>query len=638
MTWWRIAQSISRTWQRVRQICNPAPDSRTSELAATQQANADALLARRQATAEKERATAEKERASAAESRAKTRSTYLDMTQKAVRNAALAYGLAASFEYFFLSIHFFPAGLTLGDSLLFLFIAIGYGFVSCILAILGMVIWLPEMVARMASEDAGLQATQSTNFTTTFGRCGLGLSVAAVALPLLLKALWPNLPLQGLYIAWLVVAAVVFGVQFRTLLSFDRFLLVTIFGVVVIGILPWMMFSAGAQLAVLLINAGLSGSALWVALRMLDKDPENAQADKSPKNQDTDEASTTSGRRPADEGHEQKLRTRRLIGAVFFASFGLILPLFFDHAELDGNIGAYVLTQLGLRANNATVRLTGAALETARTQAAINDSPVSFCFDSDGSALVSPVTVLWHGPGTRSFLALGPTRELAMPARRAAVPQFEIAASEARVIAPGARQCRDVQHEVLFTSNSVQPVLADQSRRLLDEMEHAARDLYPSAVPAAAAASAAHWGLERVIIGGYSDDMELPADGNEHLARRRAACVAAMVLGRLAQIGDAPGLKPYVDWEGQGARALTKSCPASAMPARREECNADNRHSHVRLIFECHDAQGQPAQACPIGPPETASSATPTHPSPSLLAVPETAAALDVARVCAEKP
>ncbi|MDA8522517.1 OmpA family protein [Acidovorax sp. NCPPB 4044] len=107
-----------------------------------------ATTTKQKAEAEWHKATAEKERQQALESHAKRLTGYIDTAKTAIPVVAAGYGIVAAFLYFSLAIQFFPSGLTVGDNLLFFFVALGFGLLSILFAYLGALTLLPAVVFK----------------------------------------------------------------------------------------------------------------------------------------------------------------------------------------------------------------------------------------------------------------------------------------------------------------------------------------------------------------------------------------------------------------------------------------------------------------------------------------------------------
>ncbi|SFD42779.1 OmpA family protein [Paracidovorax konjaci] len=112
----------------------------------------EARAANQLAEAELRRATAEKERRQALESHSKRLTGYIDTAKTAIPLIAAGYGVLATFLYCFMAIQFFPSGLSVGDNLLFVFVALGFGLLALVLAGLGLAAFIPFMIFEAAEK------------------------------------------------------------------------------------------------------------------------------------------------------------------------------------------------------------------------------------------------------------------------------------------------------------------------------------------------------------------------------------------------------------------------------------------------------------------------------------------------------
>ena len=543
-------------------------------------------------------AAADKERALAEESKAKALATYVETLQKVIRNASIAYGFIVTFAYFFSAIHFFPSGLTIGDSVLFVFVAIGFGFASVAFALSGLVFWVPTLTEREATTGEGSDK-RSKSVSPGFGS-SISLSVVAIAGAWAIhswgdKWQWLADHLTGVSIGWVIAFAGLStwacGGPGKKGLSWDGWPMVLAHTLIVGAMFPLFILAWGDPIALFAACLAIAGVVLCFSLSTVDEIVRNRSVEDQQKN-DTDKAEIATESEQADRDQRRRLR---FAGA--FALIAFLCPLILDYWFLQGRLNSVVLSSLGLRVEDATVRMSGPALESARTQRVINESALSFCEQPDGSALVSPVTLLWYGPGSHSLVALGPASAQFDRTQRDLMPRFEVAASDVQPTQTGARRCHDVEHNVLFPTNSAKAVMPNDASPMLEEVEHVAKAMYP----AASTPDGKRWHIARVVVTGYADDMPLPDNGNETLARRRAACIAAEIVSRLQDSKLAPKAADIVSWEGRGSRELSKSCAPQSDKAQQVECNATNRRSRVRLIFECLGKDGMPNSTCPLG-------------------------------------
>ncbi|MFJ1259714.1 hypothetical protein [Cupriavidus sp. CuC1] len=95
------------------------------------------------ALAEQRKADAVKAIAQAREAGANKIGSLLDSLRKNLPAFAVSYGVVVAFLYFSLAVNFFPSGVNVGDALLLLFMAFGYGFLSVFFVAGGLLIVVP---------------------------------------------------------------------------------------------------------------------------------------------------------------------------------------------------------------------------------------------------------------------------------------------------------------------------------------------------------------------------------------------------------------------------------------------------------------------------------------------------------------
>jgi outer membrane protein OmpA-like peptidoglycan-associated protein len=301
----------------------------------------------------------------------------------------------------------------------------------------------------------------------------------------------------------------------------------------------------------------------------------------------------------APDSAQSKDAARRVSMAILTMT-AFSVPLIADIAFLDFSVSTAVFRGLGLRSDNASVRLKGESLSTVRAQARSAGVQLSVCAEPDGSAIVAPITVLWHGMGKRSLLVLGQFRPRESDKSRAEQSQVEVNSEELKLLQTQGHHCRDMKQEIFFRSGKVEGALSAQERALAAEVEDVFLHVYPTSDEEHA--SGWRWTLERVLIVGHADPMPLGDAANEGLARRRAACVARQVV----KVIDKRGMHAFEDadvqWEGEGARSPSKlNCPLEGSHSALVECHAANRFANVRIIFSCKDASGKPFNGCEMG-------------------------------------
>lgn len=271
----------------------------------------------------------------------------------------------------------------------------------------------------------------------------------------------------------------------------------------------------------------------------------------------------------------------------------LAIPLWGDLFQFDAQLSTAVFRGLGLRAENATVQLKGNALALVRSQAKTSGIHLNLCAEPDGTTLVSPVHVLWHGMGKRSWLSIGhvPARREGQTTARGA--EIEVASDELKVLRSTSTVCHDFPVEVFFRSKSVsfEEAEAEAQAKALRGLVSEAGPL----PPALSARTRQAWRLEQVIVTGHADSMPLSDNGNQTLSRNRAACLASYLMDHVlappakAASGVLRPLDAYdLSWKGTGSRLPAKAdCPSQGAHDALVECHAANRSATVRVILAC---------------------------------------------------
>lgn len=655
-----IQRLLSRVLQAIAgSLASPPPappDPLSQDLKRQQLASEVAQTELRQAQAAKERQQTE-------ESRAKTMASYVETVRKLVPAVAVAYGLLVAFLYFFGAIQFFPSGLTLGDSVIFIFIALAFGLFSFFFVGAGSLHLLPGVGHQAGAQWSGTDRRRpseaigwimfSIAFPALASGCLRGLIELDAEVPQAPRLVWGHLGFACLLGIHIIRAAWRHGARTRPasawagvedwMLPGIGYGLFNLFAVpwavalarapamfavglsFVSALLLWIALSigetkppsqsgtppsgrplktlalplaaAGGLVAIVVTLAGLWGAlawapwpvvlcaaalltlAIWLPLLVATAPappappPAGAAADDSPSS-------------------EAKYRAR-LVSAGVFAMATLAIPLWGDLFQFDAQLSTAVFRGLGLRAENATVQLKGEALALVRTQARTSGIHLNLCAEPDGTTLVSPVHVLWHGMGKRSWLSIGHVparRESPTPARGA---EIEVASDELKVLRGTSTVCHDLPADVFFRSKSVafDPVDAEAQAKALNRLV-SGQGAFP---PALSASAVQAWRLEQVIVTGHADAMPLSDNGNQALSRNRAACLASYLLDHALMppaTGASGALRPLdayeLIWSGTGSRRPAKSdCPSQGAHDALVECHAANRSATVRVILAC---------------------------------------------------
>lgn len=524
------------------------------------------------------------------ESKAKTFTSYLDLLRKAIPIGAVAYGIAIGFLYFFLVIKFFPSGLTTGDTLLFAFIAMGFGLITLAFLALGIFAISPAI----AYSSGVNQAVGTTERVDTGLKCiGAGALTQLIFSGIVwcLAQKYPSLKQESFTVSFFVLGAIAVSVSAighrfcwhmgakknsKNTNGVARFVAVIewlfpsiLYGVICLLVFPLFIALFPLKVAITLVLSTLTGICAWLAIELI-QTPTAAQSEEPT-------SAGSDGKRPVGNSKN------RHIVSLIFALFIVGMPLLADLTYLEGELSTTVFRGLGLRNDATSVRLKGDGLSTVRALANSTGIKLNFCFEPDGSAIVSPVNVLWHGLGKRSLISLGEptsTRQSETTQRRA---EIEVESSDLKILRGLNVRCIDVRQASFFDSKS-----HFVKNHQFDALKKQVNEIFDTEYPAANSANAAWaWRLDKVVVTGHADPMPISDDGNEELAKRRAACLASKLYSEVLE-NKRPVDEYVLELRGTGSRDPVKSdCPMNSERSALIECHSSNRSATVRLLFAC---------------------------------------------------
>jgi len=442
----------------------------------------ESLLARR---LKRQKITAEIARIK--ESEAKTWSTKIDTIRKLVSALAFAYGIATAFVYFFLSANVFPSDVTFGDTLLFIFLAMGYALMALVFIGAGIGAILLPLAYR--SKDKAKSAKPITL---------AGLFFFSIAFPFLVGYFfhkWLNeCPWWVLVLVVFVTACVLYTNALRRktqdwldclLNILQQTIIWTLFSICI-----WIWSDVAQPLILAASFSGLAAAAAMILLR------ESKSATK------------------------KNASWNAIIGLCAFA---ISTPLIFDVLQSKGSLVGYVFTQLGFRTSMTTVRLSGDSLNSVRMAAHTSGIDVAICYEDATHATIYPVDVLWHGIGTRSLLALSKKEDGLAALHK---DDIEVAASELKLQRHKSTICQDLRTLPLFKSNSREYLGSNSAKSLAEEANLYLKHInLPGCEQRMDAPNKCTWHLNTIIVSGYTDNRPLKDDGNEKLACKRAAAI-----------------------------------------------------------------------------------------------------------------
>lgn len=516
-------------------------------------------------------ATKARELAQAESAKASRLSTYSDVVLKWIPALSLSYGFVVAFMYFFGEINFFPAGVNVGDALLLLFIALGYGLLSFFFVGHGLILMTAATVFRekLKTEDrSNLLKWRLLQY------CAIGPMVPVVMAGLLkgidFYALKNeiNTPEAAFWIALILLLLI----AFRTLanarssalrLSNNDVALTDdqsspgtwqfiVLGDLALQSLLYWLAQLGAMIAVLLFEmqgvlyvsfASLAGFMFVVGMEQIDRN--------------------TAAQSSKDELSPQK----KAIILATIAGFSALLPMFWDSSQGNRGIAKAVFEKLGLRTSDATLHVSAKVLTTLTENAKISNTNLHVCLMPDSTALVAPVDVLWHGMGRTSLVELAGKNS----------SKIEIPSEDIQLIRNQKSRCHDLGQSIHFTSGGKEPVqkleLASMKMELIATLGN-----LPSA-----SQKAPGWLVEKIVVTGNTDPLPFGESGNEFLAQSRAE----RIIDELKSIDElkqraTPDVFQIV---ANGARAPVGNCSTAVDRKYLSECHSTNRRVNVRLIF-----------------------------------------------------
>ncbi|WP_075255796.1 OmpA family protein [Herbaspirillum camelliae] len=517
--------------------------------------------------------TEQKELAQAEEARAKTLATQIDMTCKLVPAVLIGYGIVLSFLYFSRALNFFPSGLNVGDTLLLVFITLGYTLFFWAIAGSGMILLIPASIfkERVDVRTKGLAAAKTPLEIIFYVVLGLTLPIVSGKYVLEDTANEFNFYLR--LIAVVTIAILLIGIaryrgnkrgheiqkkhrsaqvstegsqqppvsakQQETIwaatadvtLKSITYVLGLLFAIIAVHY--------GRDAGVLLvISACASGVVLALAADSLDQKPNQ---------------------------NAGKVFRYRLVLPLFLVAIASSIPLYWDGTQGQYRLTKSVFNWIGLNSADATVILTGGALRALEDQNAESELRLDICNNGVGSATVSGIDILWHGMGTRSLIRLGEKGK----------PEIEVNSKEVALVRNIGRRCHELSSTVHFPSGKTDPTSKEQLENLRAEFKQVV------------SSKSAPWRLTQINFVGYADP--LPREqGNQKLSLARAQ----RLRDDLEQ--DIPGNDISIKKKlvANGARTTDYAkCAAIADPKRLSECYEVNRRASVKLYFEVPKAE-----------------------------------------------
>lgn len=450
---------------------------------------------------------------------AETIKTYLAL----VGPITAAAGIITVFLYTFFISHSFPTGLTAGDTILFVFIAMGIVLCSFALSLSGLFIFLPwiNRIPNRTGEIAHGQRDvhrkspppDPTGFREkilkarfTIASQNANMTVAAIASVVLFAvtislALGKKLDVSVSWLPdWMLSAIFCFVIAFLAITAFVLSFLVTDKGnrlsvgqpvdrifVALTPLIPALLF------AVFFANLPL-GKATQLSLGVFFGSLSFAFA------------------LDCLDGHplETKLAARRRqVSALIFCIASCISPSLVGGMAND--LANLVMQRLGLYSVHATILVDGAGLAALQADSLESGQPLYACRINDSWVAVSDVQVWWNSIGTKTYVEL--------PRARTASPMLPVALDSTGVKVAGRSNgvCVETGTGVYFDSDKDTFNNPAQVEHVLHNLF---RRVYGDSEPVCQRGDVSDQGT--VVITGHADPMSRIAGNNVGLSLHRA--------------------------------------------------------------------------------------------------------------------
>lgn len=485
----------------------------------------------------------------------------------------VTYGILTLFSYCFFSARFIPSGVTPGDTLLFVFIALAVGVVGFFLSVFGGLFWLPFFLDDQRSESEPVDLEKLRKRRKWLVWAGLFYLVAiAFSAVLLWSDFLPKekrLPcLSSDLTRWHLLALLALVDVAGVAVLFVR----NIVGVAAICLsaLPALAVLAGALVAVfpqgdvVLLGCFVGGLLLAFAVgRPTDFRP----------------LFIASSGGKAEQVHQKSGHPltpyQRLISGVGGVVASFLMISIYGANESKVGVASLVFGQLGLFSQDAAMVVSAENLQTLQGAADLDQINLQVCRGPEGTATVTGLKVWWHGIGTRSLVELRRAGDAENPKKGVRV---ELLTSGAKLIRDYDTRCIEVP-DVAFFKSGEGKLMSDDGR---EELKRALKGALMGGNPERK--------LVAIEVVGHADPM--PPEGgvtNEQLAKDRAMEVERVMKSieglqeYWARKNDAASAAVTV--RSYGARRPIQACKPEGSIAAQRECNSVNRRVEVRLRF-----------------------------------------------------
>ncbi|QCP55136.1 OmpA family protein [Trinickia violacea] len=470
---------------------------------------------------------------------------------------AITAGTTVTFCYLF-RIGFFPTGLTPGEVVFFVFVALAFGFLYVAFLLYGTLawVWIVQTLGwafRQCRFRDHIPASKWPNLRSRVKdqkrsgepkrRCWIYAPVRAFRKRATRFANSKNTNLRAFRGAWFFCAsAIVFAVTLLTILSLPS--------------------TAGARQAIQLAYTFLLAGFICLILVSAPSDSFNATAQ--------------SGMPP-----QSPMLLRWIlvltVPLVVVVALGWPMPLVY-----------MVFERLGIRILNVSIEVPESELGALVRVADVIGRPLVDCHrTTDARLIVHGADVLWTGIGTTSLVSfsvfaplngglLGPDPQVL----KQALLRFDTSSLRIIKTRPPLNPCFDLPNDMLFETGEY-------------ELTPAAKGQLQTVATAILAAG----NPERIVVRGHSDSRKITGQAtgnigdNQRLSELRANAVAEA----LKQLIKIPKLT--VISEGAGSREPKAKCPTDSAGTRYEieQCNAPNRRVEVKVTYsvESQTTKGQ---------------------------------------------
>jgi len=438
---------------------------------------------------------------------------------------ASAVGAGAVIIYCLCYVGGFPSGLTVGDTMFFLFAAVALGIAGLLYSGFGMLVFLPFIFRnkrRKKRHDGAIAGICLFSgvfipfLVTAIVHSSVTLTesvfVFIIALPTLLFIYIKNYVPEG---------------RNRFLATFMRTLCY------VAALLPFAFY--GTYLLTItnyspeaLAAALLGGATLTIAISLLDTPP------KSP--------------RLNTVNNNFAIGYRGVLPLLFFA---IATPFLFSGPFGDQLFRKAVMERLGVYKERAAIVVSSENFETLQSAASVLGLPLLACRDSTNLAVVTNVQVLWHGPGNTSVVDLAKASSTSNSAK------VQLKSEGVKLVSGDHFSCIELNEGMFFESNSskLNSLALPAAKLILDDLTKSQQQ------------------GGTIIVSGHADPMARHLGTNEQLALDRACAVAKII-----------SKKDNIWIKNFGSRHPVKECAGGGAGVSQRECNSANRRVEIRYM------------------------------------------------------